>query len=363
VDWSLVIVACMVLYLGYRGYRNGLLKSVSRILSLLAGYLCAIFYTGQFTRVVESQLPLQGIAAVIVASLALFIGASLAVALIFWALAKILFDGAPVSTASSIGGAAVGSATGILLAIIIVWGFAFARDAFDTDPATSSRPSDIERLANRAAGKAATAAMSLGSSNPEVIRLGGALFESPAEITRLAQRLGRSEELSILLNDPENLVVLNRGDYTAVQKLPAFQQLVNNPDTRALAAATGLVDEAGKNNQSLETALAIRLTDVWGRAQRVKNDARVQEILGDPEFQQKIRSGNPLALLTNQRLLELASIIFSETPVPDGIANQPASGQSQRSATQVTPSDTVKKLYRWTDDSGRVYYSDVEPGS
>ncbi|MDH3387645.1 MAG: CvpA family protein [Gammaproteobacteria bacterium] len=365
-DWSLVIVVCVVLYFAYRGYRNGLLKSVSRISSVLAGYLCAIFYTGQFTPVIESQLALQGIAAFIVASLALFVGASLAVVFIFWVIAKILADGAAVSTASSIGGAAVGSATGVLLAIVVVWGFAFARDTLSTastDVAARSGPSDIERLANKAAGKAATAAMTLGSANPEVTRLGAALFESPAEITRLAQRLGRSEELSMLLNDPENLAVLNRGDHAAVQNLPAFRQLVNNPDTRALAAVTGLVDEADENNQSLDAALAIKLTDVWGRAQRVKNDARVQEILGDPEFQQEIQSANPLALLTNERLLELANIIFSEPPAPDGSANQPASGQLQDDAAQVAPSDKVKKLYRWTDDNGRVFYSDVEPGS
>ena len=46
--------------------------------------------------------------------------------------------------------------------------------------------------------------------------------------------------------------------------------------------------------------------------QRVKNDARVQEIVSDPQFQQKLQSGNPLDLLTDLRLLELANIIFAD---------------------------------------------------
>ena len=46
-DWSLVIFLVVVVFFTYRGYRKGLLRSLSRILSLLAGYITSILYAGR----------------------------------------------------------------------------------------------------------------------------------------------------------------------------------------------------------------------------------------------------------------------------------------------------------------------------
>jgi uncharacterized membrane protein required for colicin V production len=128
-DWSLVIFLLVILFFGYRGYKKGLFKSIGRILSVLAGYVCAVLYTGQASKLLESEFQLQGVVAFLAASLLLFFGASMVVGLLFWLLGKLLLGDRTVSTASSLGGAAVGLATGTLLAIVIVWGFTFVRDS------------------------------------------------------------------------------------------------------------------------------------------------------------------------------------------------------------------------------------------
>jgi membrane protein required for colicin V production len=107
-DWSLLVFLVVILFFAYRGFRKGLLKSIARILSVVAGYACAILYSKQVSGIIESELQLQGILALIAASLLLFFGASILVGLLFWLLEKLLAGDGSVSTASSIGGAVVG---------------------------------------------------------------------------------------------------------------------------------------------------------------------------------------------------------------------------------------------------------------
>ena len=68
-DWSLVIFLLVILFFGYRGYKKGLFKSIGRILSVLAGYVCAVLYTGQASKLLESEFQLQGVVAFLAASL------------------------------------------------------------------------------------------------------------------------------------------------------------------------------------------------------------------------------------------------------------------------------------------------------
>lgn len=359
-DWSLIIFLVIILYFGYRGYRKGFFKSFTRILSVLAGYICALLYSGEASQLVEAQFQLQGIVAFIAASLMLFFGASVGVSLLLWLLGKLLIDDDEVSTASSIGGGVVGLATGALLAIVIVWTVGFVKDMRPAEAVAAvpeTNPSKIQELANQVAGKAVASAMSLGDASPEVTKITAAMAAAPADMVQRAQRLANSDDMKAVLNDPHSRAALESGDYEAVRKLTSFQQLIANDDLQALANVTGLLDDAAQNNQAFDAAMAEKLTDTWNRAQRVKNDKRVQEIIGDPEFQQKIQSGNPLDLLTNDRLLELAEIIFADE------AGAGASSVNGKTDAQKQQPAASKKLHKWVDDSGRVHYSDVEPDS
>ncbi|MCP4186065.1 MAG: CvpA family protein [Gammaproteobacteria bacterium] len=314
-DWSLIIFVVVVMFFGYRGYRKGLLKSLSRVLSLLAGYVAAVLYTGQVSTIIEAIIPVQGFATLIVASLFLFFAAGIAVNTLFWIVERLIPEKETSSSASSYAGAAIGLFSGLVIAIIMIWTVAFIRDTRPlavTEAVTTHRSSDIEIFTNQLASKTVNTAMSLGSVKPVVTNFTVALIENPAEITLQAQRLARSNDLSIFLSDIENQAVLNSGDAEAVQNLPTFQQLARNPDLIILARSTGMVPDSAVNSESVEAMVAERITDIWGRVQRARSNQRAQEIISDPEFQQKIQSGNPVELLTNAKLLELANIIFAD---------------------------------------------------
>jgi hypothetical protein len=287
----------------------------------------------------------------------LFVAAGIAVSLLFGLIEKLIPEADTPTFGLSVAGAALGLVVGVLVAFALVWIYTFVRDiqpAADNSLAADKQNSRIEKLSNRIASKAVSGAMSLISARPEVAGLSTALVVSPGKIAGQAQRLAKSDDLKALFGDPKNQAVLNKGDTEALQKLPAFQQLASNPDMLALASTAGMLSDTDNEFETMEAILASRITDIWGRMQRVKNNDRVQEILNDPEFQQKIQSSNPLDLVTNVRLLELADIIFEDaattnnTPTGDGL------------------SETAKekpKVFSWTDDNGRIHYSDVEPES
>ena len=361
-DVSLVLFIVVVAFFAYRGYKKGLLRSLSIIFSLLAGYTASIIFTEQVSAVLTSQLQLQGIVPFIAAALGLFFGASIAVSIVFWLIGELMPASETPSIASSCGGLTIGLMVGVIVAITAIWSFTFVRDFQSNsaiDELEQTDRSKIETLANRAIGKAVTTAMSLGSVDADVARLSAAIIETPAEFSLHAQRLVRSGDLQALLADPQNQAVLDSGDIKALRQLPAFQQLVSNPDFLALAKSAGMLTDVGEIKQSLETMLATRMTEIWGRVQQLKHDARVQEILADAEFQRKLQSGNPLDLLTTPRLLELANIIFADPAAADTTVDKDANG-ARADSNLLETSATTTRLYSWTDENGRIHYSDVK---
>jgi uncharacterized membrane protein required for colicin V production len=339
----------VILLFAWRGFRGGFIKSLGRVFTVLAGYAAAILYSGPLSSWIEMQLGWQGVVAFIGTSLTLFLAAGLAMMLIFTLLRRYLFSGEHISTSSALGGGFVGALVGVLLAIAIVWSFAFVRDmrsSNTTETTASEHSSGVETFANRLAGSAVSAAMNAGSVTPEVARLSSALAASPADSMQRTQRLMKSTEFQSLMQDPRNHRVLDSGNPERVQQLPAFRAFSVNPDLLALGEMSGLADD------DLEAELARQLTDIWGRTQQVKNDPRVQAILADPEFQAALDSDNPVDLLTNHQLLELADIIFADE------ATAATSDQSTAGTTAVNPPKEPAEIYQWTDSSGRIHYSD-----
>jgi hypothetical protein len=189
------------------------------------------------------------------------------------------------------------------------------------------------------------------------------MIEAPGEISQHIKRLMSSADFQALLADPQTRIALESGDTSALQQLPAFQNLVKNPDLLALAESTGLLSGVAEDTGPADAIIAARMTDIWGRVERVKNDARVQEILGDAEFQQKVQSGNPVDMLTNPRLLELANIIFEEpeTPAGSSVGNNPGTVPDESNTPQNLEKKT--KIYSWTDENGTIHISDIDPES
>lgn len=348
-DWPLVIFSLSVMLFGYRGFRKGFLRSTSRLLALVSGYLAAIFYSQPLARILESATSLEGLAAILCASLILFSIGALAIAIVFQLIGKLMPKRPDASRVSAAGGALVGAFSGVIVGIVAVWIFGFVEDMIAPE---SSRKSEnrTQGLVSRATSVATRSALSLADAGPEITRLGSAFMATPGEIALQAKRLTESNDLGNLLGDPANQQIISRGDIEAVKALPAFRQLAANPDLQALMKTSGMLTANDSDSAAAETLLAEKIVDIWRRMERVKNNRRVQEILEDAEFQRKIQSGNPLDFLTNAQLLELANILFDENT-----KNRPVSADQTETSREPTA------IYRWVDESGKVHYSDKSP--
>ena len=207
---SLIIFLVVVALFAWRGFRSGLLKSVARVLAVVAGYAAAIGFGGRLAGAFEDRFGLQGLLAFGAASASLFVGAALLVMLLFWILLRFLPGDGEVSIPSAVGGGVVGGMVGVLLAIVIVWAFAFVRDlAPGAGESPVAAAVGIEAFASRVAGRALSTAMSAADVEPEIARFSGAVLEDPAEMAQRTRRLMESPELQALLQDPRNRQVLD----------------------------------------------------------------------------------------------------------------------------------------------------------
>lgn len=312
-DIPLLIFCACVLFFSYRGYRNGLLASLSRVIGLLGGYLAAIIYSFTLYSWLQANTPLQGVLAYVIASLALLVGGGILVAFMFGLLAKLIPQSAHESSLSSIGGSLVGLAVGALIGLILVWSLVFLQDMRPDLVGDNIKSGLVEGVAKQVAGKAVNAAMNFADADPDVVKISAALASSPAEITQQFQRLTTSPELISLLRQPSNQAVLDSGDLQAIKSLPDFQHLMKNPDMLSLATTSGMLSSTGATNDKVEDVMAEKISDTWSRTLNMINDSRVQEILNDPEFQEQIEYGNLANLITDPRLMELAKLIFTDT--------------------------------------------------
>lgn len=127
-DLSLIIFIGVVAFFTLRGFGKGLFKSVARIASLLSGYVAAVLYTAPLATLIETHYQLQGVAASITAAALMFAGAAFGASLLFWLLEILFGNKEPRSAASGVGGAMVGLAVGIVVALAIVWSLGLVRD-------------------------------------------------------------------------------------------------------------------------------------------------------------------------------------------------------------------------------------------
>jgi uncharacterized membrane protein required for colicin V production len=355
---SLVLFLIVVTFFAYRGYKKGLFKSIVKVSSLIAGYAATILYISPVSSILEVEFQLSAIVAFFIASTVLFMGAFLFVSLLFGFFGKLWPKEKGKSAVPAIGGAVMGALVGTLIAIVLVWAFTVANNMRPVAPGQVliAKPSSlIETMAKHVVSRVAEIVMSAASTSSEVKSLSQAMITKPGEVSQQIQRLTKSYDLTTLFGDPNNQAVLDSGDASAVRQLPAFQRLIENPDMLGLAKSAGMFGETGDDIEMAKAALAAQTTNVWGRVQQVKNNQRVNDIMNDPKFASSLKSGSPIDLLTNSKLLELVNIIFADKKLRSG---------SESSAPQQPSPDIVKKaakIYSWTDDQGQIFYSNIDP--
>jgi len=357
---SLILFIVLPVFFAYRGYRQGFISSLSTIVSLAAAYLATILYTRSLSTIIIDQFDLQQIAALALASISLFICVYTITRLLLLITKRLLSKKVDKSLFSSVGGAMVGGTVGFIVAVIIVWAITFVRDSLEADNSISqnTQTDPVEQISGKIVGNTVAKLLNSDKSSDGMTNLGTAFFQSPAQMTRQLKRLADSNDLQQLFSNHHNQAVLSSGDVEAVKQLAEFQQLINNPDLLALGRSAGMLPEDSTDQQLIEQQLAEKTIDIWQRVQQVQDDPRVRNILDDADFRQKLQSGNPLQIMADSRLLQLADLILAEDR--DSSRESKSQTQPEMPSAEVNNDKPPTEIYQWTDEDGRIHFSDKQ---
>jgi uncharacterized membrane protein required for colicin V production len=406
---SITTVAFIVIlaFFTWRGYQKGFVGAITKVLSFLVAYPAAIFLTKPFANILRAYIGLDGLILFLIAGCTIFLTTSLLVVLLLNSLARLVPANEFTETSSKIGGATFGVIFGSVLGLIAV----YIIDIL-VKPSHSSKPqiaveqidskknrlndeeadsikkyvvaegapvddSFINTSAKKMVSAAASTAVSIITSDKATTQITKTMTQDPQATLNHVQNMTNDGEFKQLLNKPDFQEELNRGNVASLMQNKDFQELMQNPDMQAIIAS----DAAG--DRSSEQATAEKMIQAWQKVETLKNDPRVLNIVNDPAFQAQLNSQNKLPLLMNPKMRELSEIIFSSDSNPAPVnrssktttanthyvveditdaVNQTDTNNNKASNRLNTNEKTEEipepKLYRWTDEDGKVHYSD-----
>ncbi len=410
-----IIFIVILAFFTWRGYQKGFVGAISRVLSFIVAYPAAIFLTKPFANILRAYTGLDGLILFLVAGCTIFLVASLLVTLILNSLASLAPSNSITEMGSKIGGVVFGAIIGGVFGLIAVYLIDLVIKpaapvlANQQQQKSPSAPSDEEAesikqyvvdggapvtqtpsasndsfiandsFINSAAKKlvrtAASTAVGIITSDKGSSQLTKTLTQDPQAILNHVQNMTNNGEVKKLLSDPEFQAELNHGNVESLMQNKDFQQLLKNPDMQAI------ISSEDSSDKSTEQAAAEKMIQAWQKVVVLKTDPRVLDIVNDPAFQAQLNSPNKLPLLMNPKMRQLSEIIFSDgsedettkpvKPVPAGQKSNVhytlediTQGTGQK-AKEESLTDTHKreeqpeeKVYRWTDENGKVHYSD-----
>jgi uncharacterized membrane protein required for colicin V production len=404
-NFATIVFGALVFFFVWRGYQKGFIGSITRIVSWLIAYPAAIYLTKPVAELIVKHSPLDGMIVYFIAGSAIFLIVSIGVGKLLTLFSATISDTTQIENSSKIGGAIVGCVVGGILGLLAVYAIDLTqkpaavtsknttaeeslyipRNQNTTNNSDAAKTSGVDNFIDASAKKlvsnVAATAVDLTLHDATTTHLTRAFAENPQSMLGHIQQLSNDGQIQALLGDSDFQELLTKGDTNALMGNEGFQSLMNNADMQAILENVG-DDKTGKTSQQLT---AEKMVAAWGRTNDLKNDPRVITIVTDPEFQQQINSTNKLPLLTNPKLKMLTEIIFSsptttnDTTEVNRMAQQNnillESGITQyeindisnahKNVQQPLSSDNAKpekkpdpKIFRWTDENGKVHYSD-----
>lgn len=299
---SLGIFIVVLVFFGLRGYHKGFFGALNSIVGLVLAYISAFLFVKPVVLLLREHLELEGMLVYLIAGLIIFAIVSTVVSLIFLLLEKLVHSNAALTIPSKIGGLCVGLLVGCLVGVIAVYGISIVRELGQNEKVVSIKP--VDHTARKLMGKIVSTATNF--AYPEAADFSEAFITSPVSMSKSVQSVANNPDIKTLFSEDYYQQLLTRGDAQGLMREPAFQRLASDKDMQYFLQQSQLAPE----HTGSEEVLAKALIDSWQGFHAVRNDARVQAIMNDPEFQRKLQSGDKFALMNDAQLQELAEIFF-----------------------------------------------------
>jgi uncharacterized membrane protein required for colicin V production len=352
-DVSSIIFAVVTAFFTIRGYCNGLWRSLTRLAGLIGAYTAAFYYSQEATAWTKQYTPLDGVAAYMAGSIALFFAALIAIRCALWLLGKLLLPQrrSALAAPSRLGGAIIGAATGAVLGLLLVYllgVYQAAQHPSDTPPAPDNT---IETNARQLVSKTAGKLLAWSGQDDQTVRVAESLAAHPVASLDRVRRISHNPDLQQLLENPRAQRLMRQGNIDELMQIPAFKNMMQDDDLQHLLQDAGMAI----NSRASARDTAEKFAQGWQQYHRKKDDPRVQAILQDPEFKRQLNSDNKLPLLLNPKVNQLATLIFNTPSIAENLDEYTIKDAASSTDEPDTSGTTI---YRHRDEDGGTRYSD-----
>lgn len=302
---SWILLLAPALLFAWRGYNHGILESLSRVIGLLSGYICAILFTLPLGRFIGELSGLPGLLPYMAASGIFLFGASALISLLFDIIERHWPDHLHSDHVGSFSGGLFGLCIGAFIGILLIWCISLGRGFFGQTPHTQTQ---IDMISQHLAGKVISLTLERFDPPQALKEASSAFLQSPEDTVTRIRRISQRKHLQSLIGNNANHAILDSGDLDKLQQLTAFKKLVADDDMQHLLNITGQPDQHNER-------LARGISDMWMRFQDLKQNPEFIALVNDPQFQQELKSANPIALVSSPKLKRFTELMFKQSGV------------------------------------------------
>ena len=377
----IAIVLFSALSVSIWGWRKGFLHLLLRLSSLLLAYALTWQEAPHLARYLADKGWLPGLLSWPVAGAALFLGGSMLFSVAARGLGSLMPE--EWHAKGKVLGAISGVLLGASLGLLMTWTAGTLRDSWELRRAAPQQTAVSDGAWEPSAVAQADHLVRDVSGQAMAVLVQGALGDSPTAVVAAKwvrqplsmsvglQHLASKPELRQLFQDPANYAVLVRGTNDEIQRLSSFQALINDPQAIQFLSAAGL---PGATPVQQSQALAGMLSRYAGNFEKLRGTPEFQSLVQDPELREKLQQGNLLALITNDKMRQLADML-AQGKLPDQLpaeqdeadsveARELSASRSRRESSAKSGSskqEPSKPLYRWRDENGRLHITEDKP--
>ena len=332
-----------------------------RVIAFVVGYVVAWKLTPPLAQWLLDTHKIQGVIVYPVAGGALFFGTgivlNIASSILF------LFIPSHIKVGGKLIGAFLGGFFGLVFGLLCVWTVGIVHNALlqrqqATDSATTivSAPQSAS-MARQLAGKiiSTTTQAVMGNTN-SVTSMTTQLLGDPISAAQELNDLLKQPNVHELFRNVDNYRTMVNGTPEDIMKIPAFQQLVSDNETMKGLFQAGL---AGNTAQEKQATLAKYFSTYTKNVDKIKNTSEYNNVMTDLEIAATLKSGNYMALLTNEKVRLLVEMIKHSSKTPNvNVSNAPNDKAKDDSFYNGSLS---QKIYRWKDKAGGAHFSAALP--
>lgn len=315
----LVLGACAVA--AVLGWRKGAALTALPVVGLVAGYAAAYFLYRPLGSLLIERFAFPGLLAYGIAGAGALLATVLAFRLLERRLRRSLAadrtlerdeesdvgDGRLATgpgPASRTGGAVLGAAWALGVAMVLVWGV----ESVAAMTGTALGPSSVTgRVASATLGGVTRSVVVRRTGDPFAASAAAAMLSDPAGFAEMVRGLAGSEDLRRLASDPELAGHLSRGRVDALAGRPELARLLDDPRFMDGARRLGVVDGSTESPEELARSLASALGPLSGAVTALRGDPEAMDLVRRLDIANRLRSGDVMDLVGDADFNALAS--------------------------------------------------------